>query len=78
MYTIQVKKHNSNVIEPVEIPQEIVPILQLITGSKESRINLMEYRSDIIQYMGVAQDFPGAHLIEMMLSKYKNVELVRH
>ena len=78
MYTIQVKKHNSSVIEPVEIPQEIVPILQLITGSKESRINLMEYRSDIIQYMSVARDFPGAHLIEMMLSKYKNVELIRH
>ena len=77
MYIAQVRKKDNSVIEPVEIPQDVVPWIKLIALSEEPRINLMEHRRDLLDYLSGSK-IPGASLVVMMLKRYHKVELIRY
>ena len=76
-YTVQIRKHNSKVIEPIEISQDIIPWVKLITLSEEPRIDLMEHKNDLLDYL-TGSRVAGADLIVKLLKHCDKIELVRH
>ena len=77
MYTIQVRKKGSRVTAPIEIDQSIVPMIQLLALSDESRIDLVKYKDEIFDYLG-STSMSGAALIIKLLKQNEKVELVKH
>ncbi len=77
MYTIQVRKKGSRVTTPIEIDQSIVPMIQLLALSDESRIDLVKYKDEIFDYLG-STSMSGAALIIKLLKQNEKVELVKH
>ena len=76
IHNIQARKKNSRVIEIIELPQDVVPMLRLITLSKEPRIDLVKHKQDIFDYLeGVSLN--GAPLVVKILKRYESVELVK-
>jgi hypothetical protein len=60
----------------IDIPKDIIPMLELITMSKDRRINLAPYKRDISKYL-MRADIDGADLVLLLVKNFNQVELVR-
>lgn len=74
-YIIHARKKDSKVIEPIEITQSVVPLLQVITACDDNVVDLKHHQEDIIDYL--SGDPTGGSQIVRILKKYNEVKLKR-
>lgn len=75
MYIIHARKPNSKVIEPIEIEQSVVPILQVIAICDDATIDLKQHEEEIREYL--SDDPRGGAQIVRILKRYSEVKLKR-
>jgi hypothetical protein len=77
MYTLQARRKNSRVIEVIEIQQDIIMWLKLITACDDNKINLTKHKQEILEYLNY-HDNAGSSLLIRILQRYEQVDLIRH